>query len=143
MGSDRHYPEEAPVHLVTVDGDWMDRMPVPNRQFKEFAYATGDVTTAETVPDPKNYPGALPSGHGADDEVGVAADRHRPLRLVSQDRGGGYGQAVARGAPEANQVADRWHLMENVSRALLDVVHPVDDADPAHARRGGPSIRSC
>ena len=25
MGSDRHYPEEAPVHRVTVDGFWMDR----------------------------------------------------------------------------------------------------------------------
>ena len=25
MGSDRHYPEEAPVHRVTVDGFWIDR----------------------------------------------------------------------------------------------------------------------
>ena len=24
MGSDRHYPEEAPVHGVTVDGFWID-----------------------------------------------------------------------------------------------------------------------
>jgi len=28
MGSDRHYPEEAPVHRVTVDAFWMDRAPV-------------------------------------------------------------------------------------------------------------------
>src|SRR4051794_7397202 len=28
MGSDRHYPEEAPVHRVTVDGFWIDRAPV-------------------------------------------------------------------------------------------------------------------
>ena len=34
MGSDRHYPEEAPVHRVTVDGFWMDRTPVTNRQFR-------------------------------------------------------------------------------------------------------------
>ena len=30
MGSDRHYPEEAPAHQVTVDGFWMDRYPVTN-----------------------------------------------------------------------------------------------------------------
>jgi formylglycine-generating enzyme required for sulfatase activity len=60
MGSDRHYPEEAPVHRVTVDAFWIDRMPVTNRQFKEFVRATGRVTTAEVPPDPKDYPGALP-----------------------------------------------------------------------------------
>ena len=31
MGSDNHYPEEAPVHRVTVDGFWIDRTPVTNR----------------------------------------------------------------------------------------------------------------
>ena len=31
MGSDRHYPEEAPVHRVTVDGFWIDETPVTNR----------------------------------------------------------------------------------------------------------------
>ena len=60
MGSDRHYPEEAPVHRVTVDGFWMDRTPVTNRQFKEFVKATGHKTFAEIVPDPKDYPGMLP-----------------------------------------------------------------------------------
>ena len=60
MGSDKHYPEEAPVHRVTVDGFWIDRTPVTNRQFKEFVKATGHVTFAEIPPDPKDYPGALP-----------------------------------------------------------------------------------
>jgi formylglycine-generating enzyme len=60
MGSDRHYPEEAPAHQVSVDGFWIDRTPVTNRQFKEFARATGHVTFAEIPPDAKNYPGALP-----------------------------------------------------------------------------------
>jgi len=60
MGSDRHYPEEMPVHRVTVDGFWMDRTPVTNRQFRQFVEATGYVTFAETAPDPKDYPGALP-----------------------------------------------------------------------------------
>ena len=60
MGSDRHYPEEAPAHQVRVDGFWIDRTPVTNRQFREFVKATGHVTVAEIPPDPKDYPGALP-----------------------------------------------------------------------------------
>ncbi len=60
MGSDRHYPEEAPAHRVTVDGFWIDRTPVTNREFRKFVNATGHVTFAEIAPDPKDYPGALP-----------------------------------------------------------------------------------
>ncbi|WP_370434859.1 formylglycine-generating enzyme family protein [Microvirga sp. TS319] len=60
MGSDRHYPEEAPAHWVTVDGFWIDRIPVTNRQFREFVRATGYVTVAERQPNPKDYPRALP-----------------------------------------------------------------------------------
>jgi len=60
MGSDKHYPEEAPVHRVTVNGFWMDRSPVTNRDFRKFVEATGYITFAEIAPDPKDYPGALP-----------------------------------------------------------------------------------
>lgn len=60
MGSDRHYPEEAPSHRVSVDGFWIDETPVTNRQFRAFVEATGHVTFAEIAPDPKDYPGALP-----------------------------------------------------------------------------------
>ncbi|MFL5064092.1 MAG: formylglycine-generating enzyme family protein [Xanthobacteraceae bacterium] len=60
MGSDRHYPEEAPVHRVTVAGFWIDRTPVTNRDFRKFVNAAGYVTFAEIPPDPKDYPGALP-----------------------------------------------------------------------------------
>jgi len=60
MGSDRHYPEEAPAHEVSVDGFWIDATPVTNRDFLKFVKATGYVAFAELKPDPKNYPGALP-----------------------------------------------------------------------------------
>jgi formylglycine-generating enzyme len=59
MGSDRHYPEEAPAHTVTVDGFWIDPTPVTNRQFRAFVNATGYTTVAELPPDPMEYPGAL------------------------------------------------------------------------------------
>lgn len=57
MGSVNFYPEEAPLARVSVDGFWIDRTPVTNRQFAEFVAATGHVTLAELAPDPKNYPG--------------------------------------------------------------------------------------
>lgn len=44
------------------------------------------------------------------------------IEIIARDRGGGYGPAGQRGRPEAMQVADRWHLMENCSSAFLGVV---------------------
>ncbi len=44
------------------------------------------------------------------------------IAIVARDRGGGYALAAANASPEATQVADRWHLMENASRAFLDAV---------------------
>jgi formylglycine-generating enzyme required for sulfatase activity len=84
MGSDKHYPEEAPVHRVTVDGFWMDRTPVTNRQFKAFVKATGHVTVAELVPDPKDYPGMLPHMIYAGSLVFAPPGRAVDLRDYSQ-----------------------------------------------------------
>ncbi|HWU53928.1 MAG TPA: SUMF1/EgtB/PvdO family nonheme iron enzyme, partial [Rhizomicrobium sp.] len=60
MGSNHHYPEEAPVHPVSVDGFWMDSHPVTNQQFSRFVSATGYVTLAEKAPRAEDYPGAIP-----------------------------------------------------------------------------------
>ena len=60
MGSDKHYPEEAPVHRVCVDGFWIDPTPITNGQFRAFVEATGYVTFAEIAPRAEDYPGALP-----------------------------------------------------------------------------------
>nr|WP_089219123.1 formylglycine-generating enzyme family protein [Sphingomonas laterariae] len=60
MGSDHHYPEEAPVHRVDVDGFYIDSHPVTNRQFRRFVEETGHVTFAEIPPNPADYPNALP-----------------------------------------------------------------------------------
>jgi len=49
------------------------------------------------------------------------ADRPE-IGILARDRGGGYGEAAARALPNALQVADRWHLMENASAAFLDAV---------------------
>lgn len=57
---DCEMPDATPVHLVTVDGFWMDKTPVTNAQFARFVKATGYKTIAERQPDPKDFPGADP-----------------------------------------------------------------------------------
>lgn len=61
MGSNDHYPEEAPVHDVAVDGFWIDRFPVTNADFARFIAATGRATLAEQVPDARQYPDVDPA----------------------------------------------------------------------------------
>ncbi len=58
LGSDEHYPEEAPAQPVSVRGFWMQARPVTNAEFAEFVAATGYATVAERAPDPTDYPGA-------------------------------------------------------------------------------------
>jgi formylglycine-generating enzyme len=60
MGSNAHYPEEAPVRTVAVEGFWIDRFQVTNRQFARFVEETGYVTVAERRLDPADFPGAPP-----------------------------------------------------------------------------------
>ena len=43
------------------------------------------------------------------------------LRL-KRSKFGGYGEAADKALPDAIQIADRWHLMENASAAFLDAV---------------------
>jgi formylglycine-generating enzyme required for sulfatase activity len=53
-------PDALPVHLVSIDGFWMDATPVTNEQFDRFVTATGYVTVAERTPDPRDFPGVPP-----------------------------------------------------------------------------------
>jgi sulfatase modifying factor 1 len=58
MGSEDHYPEESPVHSVSVDAFSMRATQVTNREFTAFVDATGYVTVAERPLDPADFPGA-------------------------------------------------------------------------------------
>jgi sulfatase modifying factor 1 len=61
MGSNDFYPEERPVHRVTVDAFWMDEHPVTVAEFARFVRQTGYVTVAERPLNPEDYPDADPS----------------------------------------------------------------------------------
>ena len=43
--------------------------------------------------------------------------RHPELTIVSRDRGGEYAAAARAGAPQATQVADRFHIVQNLTEA--------------------------
>lgn len=60
MGSDVHYPEEAPSHEVSVGDFWIDTHPVTNLEWKRFVKATGYITLAERAPSAEQYPDAKP-----------------------------------------------------------------------------------
>ena len=50
-------PDALPVHLVEVEGFWMDRTPVTNAEFERFVKATRYVTVAERPLNAKDFPG--------------------------------------------------------------------------------------
>ncbi|WP_165422819.1 ISL3 family transposase [Ktedonosporobacter rubrisoli] len=80
---------------------------------------------------------------------------HPEITLVSRDRGGDYAAAAKRGAPQAEQVADKFHLLKNLRERIKEVMdrrhsclpHEAStraDAIPARARgiKGSPTKES-
>jgi transposase len=43
---------------------------------------------------------------------------HPGSAIIRRDRGEGYARGAQQGAPQALQVADRWHMLKNLSEAL-------------------------
>jgi formylglycine-generating enzyme len=71
--------DSRPVHRTYVDGFWMDRTEVTNRQFAKFVKATGYMTVAERTPTAKEFPGAPPENRFAGSVIFSPPDHSVPL----------------------------------------------------------------
>jgi transposase len=102
----RACPRAEPLNVVGID-DWAFR--------RNHSYGTivCDLERRRIVT-------LLPDREMATVEAWLAG--HPDIRVLSRDRGGGYGEAASKALPYAIQVADRWHLMENASSAFLSAV---------------------
>ena len=67
--SEQDISDAADIHLVYVDGFWMDKSEVTNEQFAKFVAATGYVTEAEKQPTKEQFPD-------------VPADKLKPFSIV-------------------------------------------------------------
>jgi sulfatase modifying factor 1 len=57
-GGHESMPDARPIHRVYVDGFWMDKTEVTNKQFEKFIRATGYKTIAEIAPTKEEFPTA-------------------------------------------------------------------------------------
>lgn len=118
----RALPRTEPLTVVGID-DWAIR--------RNHRYATivCDLERRRIVT-------LLPDREAATVQAWFA--NHPAIKIVSRDRGGGYGEAASKTLPAAIQVADRWHLMENASAAFLTAVRK--SMRPIRATMGATTI---
>jgi transposase len=95
-------PEIGQVHVIGVD-DWSWR------RGKRFGTILVNLEMHKIV-------GLLPDREAESVRQWLAA--HPEISVVSRDRGAVYIDAATLGAPQATQVADRWHILSNLGDAV-------------------------
>ena len=99
MGSEDWYPEERPVHAVSVDGFWMDDHPVTVAEFRRFVKATGLRDARGAPARPGRLPGRRPVAPGAR-AARLPADRRARSTCATTATGGPTCRAPAGDHPE-------------------------------------------
>ena len=65
---------------------------------------------------------------------------HPEVEIVSRDRGGDYASAAKKGAPQAQQVADKFHLLQNLRERLKEVMDRKQSCLPEVEERASDAV---
>jgi formylglycine-generating enzyme required for sulfatase activity len=95
-------PDALPLHLVEVDGFWIDRTPVTNAEFSRFVTETGYVTVAERPLEASDYPGVpkdmLVPGSAVFSPTGQPVALDNPLQWWRYTPGASWKQPQGKGS---------------------------------------------
>lgn len=144
MGSDVHYPEERPAHVVRVDTFWIDQDPVTNDRFAAFVADTGYRTVAERPLAPDDFPGAPVENLVPGSLVFTPTPGPVDLRHLSQWWSWVPGASWARPEGPGSDLSGRGrHPVVHVAHedaaafAAWDGARLATEAEWEHAARGG------
>jgi transposase len=99
-------PEVGAITVVGVD---------------EFALRKGNTYATILVDLQRRWPVDVVEGRQAQ-PVAAWLGEHPEIEVVCRDRGLAYAEAARTGAPQAQQIADRWHLWHNLCEAVTKTV---------------------
>ena len=116
-------PESAPTHAGTSVDSLPAAPPLTAVGIDDGAWKKGqrygtlvvDLLTHQPVD-------VLPDRSAA--TVATWLRKHPTIRVISRDRGGTYAKGAREGAPQAQQVADRFHLIKNWQDHTADLIGP-------------------
>jgi len=99
-------PEIGPLRVIGVD-EWAFR------KGRKYGTILVDMATRRPVD-------LLPQA--SSDALATWLEQHPGIEIICRDRAGYFADGARRGAPDATHVADRWHLLANLSSAVEKVL---------------------
>ncbi|WP_443079375.1 ISL3 family transposase [Streptomyces sp. P5-A9] len=99
-------PDVGPVEVLGVD---------------DFAFRRGRHYSTILIDMAPHRPLHLFGGREGED-LSASLGEHPEVKVICRDRSSGYGEGPRAGAPQAEQVADRYHLWANLGQAVEKTV---------------------